>query len=77
MLGPAAWSQIADRLEKTGAKSIITKVEADNRVMRLAIVKSGFRETAISRFRRLGLRQQTTVTGTGPVFDWLAEQLRH
>jgi hypothetical protein len=75
-IAPAAWSQVADRLEKAGVKSMITKVGEDNKVMRWAIVKSGFREIAVMHFRRRGLRAHTAVRGgTGATARWLAEQL--
>jgi hypothetical protein len=76
-IAPAAWSQIADRLEKTGAKSIITKVEENNKVMRWAIVRSGFREIATVHLRRVGFRQRVTVVGTGTAAgDWIAVHLQ-
>jgi hypothetical protein len=76
IIAPAAWSQVADSLEKAGVKSIITKVEADNKVMRWALAKSGFYEFAIIRFRKAGLRRYITVRAkTGATADWLVEQL--
>jgi hypothetical protein len=76
MIAPSAWSEIADRLQKAGIQSIITKVEADNRVMRLLLTKSGFREIAVMRLRRAGLRQHTTLRPqAGATADWIAEQL--
>jgi hypothetical protein len=75
-IGPAAWSQIADRLEKTGAKSIITHVLEENKIMRWALVRSGFREIATVHLRRVGLRQRVTVVGTGTAADdWIAGHL--
>jgi hypothetical protein len=75
-IAPAAWSQLADRLEKVGVKAMITKVEEDNKVMRWAIVKSGFREIAVMHFRRRGLRERTAVrVGTDATARWLAGQL--
>ncbi len=76
IVAPAAWSQVADRLERTGTKSVITKVKEDNKVMRWALSRSGFREIATIHFRRAGLRQRTTVVGTGAAPAWLAEQLQ-
>ena len=76
IVAPAAWSQVADRLEKAGVKSIITKVEADNKVMRWALAKSGFCDIAIMRFRKAGLRRYIAVRAkTGATADWLVEQL--
>jgi GNAT superfamily N-acetyltransferase len=76
IVAPAAWSRVADRLEKVGVKSIITKVEADNKVMRWALAKSGFCDIAIMRFRKAGLRRYITVRAkTGATADWLVEQL--
>jgi hypothetical protein len=76
-IGSAAWSQIADRLEKTGAKSIITHCGEENKVMRWAIVRSGFRQIATVHLRRVGLQQRVTVVGTGTAADnWIAEHLR-
>jgi hypothetical protein len=75
-IAPAAWSQVADRLEKAGVKAMITKVGEDNKVMRWAIVKSGFREIAVMHFRRSGLREHTAVRlGNGATARWLAGQL--
>jgi hypothetical protein len=76
IITPSAWSQVADRLEKIGVKSIITKVEADNKVMRLVLTRSGFREIAVMHFRRAGFRQHATVRPkTGATANWLTEQL--
>ena len=76
MVAPAAWSEVADRLEKAGVKSIITKVEADNKVMRLALIKAGFRDIAIMRFRKAGPRRYIAIRAkTGATPDWLVEQL--
>ena len=75
-IAPSAWSQVADRLENAGVKAMITKVGEDNKVMRWALVKSGFREIAVMHFRRRGLREHTAVRlGTGATARWLAEQL--
>ena len=75
MIAPSAWSEIADRLERAGINSIITKVEVDNRVMRLLLTRSGFREIAVMRLRRAGFRQHTTLRPeTGATADWLTEQ---
>jgi hypothetical protein len=77
LIGPAAWSQIADKLEKIGAKSIITHVAEDNKVMRWALVRSGFREIATVHLRRVGFRQRVTVVGTGTAADdWIAVHLQ-
>jgi hypothetical protein len=77
LIGPAAWSQIAYRLEKTGAKSIITHCGEENKVMRWAIVRSGFRQFATVHLRRVGLRQRVTVVGTGTAaHDWIAKHLQ-
>jgi hypothetical protein len=76
IITPSAWSQVADRLEKIGVKSIITKAEADNKVMRLVLTRSGFREIAVMHFRRTGFRQHATVrSNTGATPYWLTEQL--
>jgi len=76
IIAPAAWSQVADRLEKAGVKSIITKVEADNKAMRWALAKSTFDDIAIVRFRKAGLRRYIAVQAkTGATADWLVEQL--
>ena len=77
-IGPAAWSQIADSLEKTGAKSLITHVGLveDNKIMRWALVRSGFREIATVHLQRVVLRQRVTVVGTGTAVDnWIAGHL--
>jgi GNAT superfamily N-acetyltransferase len=76
IVAPAAWSQIADRLEKAGVKSIITKVEADNKVMRWALAKSAFDDIAIMRFRKAGLRRYVALRAkSGATADWLVEEL--
>jgi hypothetical protein len=78
IVAPAAWSQVADRLEKAGVKSIITKVEADNKVMRWALAKSAFDDIAIVQFRKAGLRRHVAIRArTGATADWLVEQLMH
>jgi hypothetical protein len=75
-IGPAAWSQIADRLEKTGAKSIITHVGEELKVMRWALVRSGFREIATVHLQSVGLRRRVTVVGSGTAADnWIAGHL--
>jgi hypothetical protein len=77
-IGPAAWSQIADSLEKTGAKSLITHVGLveENKIMRWALVRSGFREIATVHLQRVGLRERVTVVGTGTAADnWIAGHL--
>jgi Acetyltransferase (GNAT) family len=75
-IAPAAWSQLADRLEKAGVQAMITKVGEDNKVMRWAIVKSGFREIAVMHFRRRGLRERAAIrVGTDATARWLAGQL--
>ncbi len=72
----AAWPRIADHLEQTGVESILTKVETDNLVARRAFAKAGFQEIATTRYRRVGLRQYTTVrAGAGMTADWLVEQI--
>ena len=76
-VAPAAWSEIADKLEQTGVRSIITKIEVSNVPSRRAVAKSGFREIATMHFRRIGPREHTTVEAeNGAVADWLAKQLR-
>jgi RimJ/RimL family protein N-acetyltransferase len=76
IVAPAAWSQVADSLEKAGVKSIITKVEAENKAMRWALAKSGFCDIAIMRFRKAGLRRYIAVRAkAGATADWLVEQL--
>lgn len=77
-IAPAAWSRIADGLEQTAAKSIITKIEESNIASRRAIMKCGFREIATIRFQRVGPKKHTTVQAeTDAAADWLAEQLQH
>ncbi len=76
IVAPSAWSQIADSLERVGVESIITKVTPDNKVMRLVLAKSGFREIAVMRHRRAGFWRYTTVRPeSGATAAWLAEQL--
>jgi hypothetical protein len=76
IITPSAWSQVADRLEKIGVKSIITKAEADNKVVRLVLTRSGFREIAVMHFRRAGFRQHATIRSeTDATTYWLTEQL--
>ena len=72
----AAWPRIADHLEQTGVESILTKVDVDNVVARRAFAKAGFREIATTRYRRIGLRQFTTVRAeASTTADWLVEQI--
>lgn len=72
-IAPAAWSQIADRLEQSGARYMVTKIEEDNVASRRAVEKSGFRHFATVRFRRVGPVKRTVVqTQTGGPGDWLA-----
>ena len=77
-VAPAAWSGIAEALQQTGAKYIITKIGESNVASRRAIVKSGFHESASMHFRLVGFQRRTTVQpGSGATADWLAKQLQH
>ncbi len=75
-VAPGAWSRIAERLEEAGTRSVITKVEEGNKVARWAVAKAGFGEIASMRLRRVGLRQHTSVVGSGATAEWIAGQLR-
>jgi RimJ/RimL family protein N-acetyltransferase len=76
-IAPAAWSGIADTLERTGVRSIVTKIEESNLPSRKAVSKVGFEEIATMCFRRRGLSSSTTVeAGEGAAAAWLAEKLQ-
>jgi RimJ/RimL family protein N-acetyltransferase len=76
-IAPAAWSGIADTLERTGVRSIVTKIEESNLSSRKTVSKAGFEEIATMRFRRRGLSSSTTVeAGEGAAAAWLAEKLQ-
>lgn len=71
-----AWSKIADSLEQTGTRSIITKTEEDLMAARRAFVRCGFREIASMRFRRVAPKERLVVrAGSSPTADWIAQQL--
>jgi len=77
-IAPAAWSSIADVLERDGVRSIITKIEETNIPSRKAISKAGFEEIATMHFRRLGPSSSTKVeAGEGATAAWLAAKLTH
>ena len=77
-IAPAAWSGIADWLQQGGTRSIITKIEENNALTRRAIAKRGYREIATMHFRRVVLRQHSTVQRiNGSTADWLAEKLTY
>jgi ribosomal protein S18 acetylase RimI-like enzyme len=76
-LAPAAWSGIADELEPRGIKFIVTKIEVSNVASQRAVKKSGFRESATLRYRRIVRYRRATVqaeTDATVNWDWLAEQ---
>lgn len=76
-IAPAAWSRIADDLETTEIRSIITKIEESNIASRRAVSKVGFQEIATMHFRRVGPSRRTTVkAGSGMAADWLVEHLQ-
>jgi hypothetical protein len=75
-IGLVVWPKIADRLEQSPARTIITKVEEPNVTARRAFEKAGFREVMAVHFRRKGpWRGLTMRTGDGVTASWLAEQL--
>lgn len=77
-VAPAAWSNIADALELDETQFIITKIEESNIASRRAIVKSGFRESALMHFSLVGFWRRTTVQeGTGVTAGWLTKALQH
>jgi GNAT superfamily N-acetyltransferase len=75
-IGLVVWPKIADRLEQSTAKTIITRVGEDNATARRAFEKSGFREVATVHFRRRGpWRELTMRVGNSATAGWLAEQI--
>ena len=52
-IAPAAWSLIAKSLKSDGIRTIAIKVEEQNRSMRRAVQKAGFREMAVTDFRQV------------------------
>jgi hypothetical protein len=77
-IGVAVWPMIADRLEQSPAKTILTKVEKDNVTARRAFSKSGFHEIATVHLRRIGPCSRLTIlAGNGATATWLAKQLAH
>lgn len=75
VIAPAAWARVADRLQKSGATTLITKVEDNNKVMRWSLSRAGFRDAFTLHFRRLGPLSRTTInTKDHSKSDWLAIQ---
>ncbi|NWF71419.1 MAG: GNAT family N-acetyltransferase [Nitrospirae bacterium] len=74
-IAPAAWSLIAQILEKEGLQTIITKVEVDNMPSRRAVLKTGFREVAVMDYLQVGGVPRIRVMPWGEVHDQDREML--
>jgi len=74
-IAPASWSEIADVLAADGFRTLITKVETSNVPSRKAVEKAGFRELAVMKHSRLGLRRRTRLyayeAGLATELAWL------
>lgn len=75
-IGLVVWPKIADSLEQSTARTIITKVEEGSVAARRAFEKVGFREFMTVHFQRKGpWRGLTMRTGDGAIASWLAKEL--
>jgi L-amino acid N-acyltransferase YncA len=54
---PRAWRDLASRLGTEGFQAMITKVAADNAASRKAVLKAGFVEIGVMRYKRRGPTQ--------------------
>jgi len=59
LIVPATYPKSADKHEKTGTGSSITKVLEDSKVTRLIVTRTGFCEVAITPALGRGLQQRT------------------
>src|SRR3954447_11531367 len=64
-VAPGAWTAIADTLAERGFKTMVTKVTVENESSRKAVTKSGFREAAEMRMRRVGPFRRVAVRPLG------------
>ena len=60
-LAPAAWTAIADDLERRGFARMITKVEESNTPSRKAVIKAGFSDGAVMHLRRTAMVSHVAV----------------
>lgn len=67
-VGPAAWTLIADTMGQRGLTRLTTKVAVSNQPSRKAVVKVGFREVALVRYRKIGPWSKRTVEPAGDSF---------
>lgn len=75
-IAPAAWAVIAAAVRAGGARTLVTKVEADNTASRRAVEKTGFRPAARMRTDRTWPRSRVHVTDvTTPTAIALARAL--
>jgi RimJ/RimL family protein N-acetyltransferase len=65
-IGPRTWNALAHHWAAAGAAAMITKIETSNEASRRAVARSGFREIAVMRLRRLGRFKRVTVEELGP-----------
>jgi RimJ/RimL family protein N-acetyltransferase len=64
-VAPGAWTAIADALAERGFKTMLTKVTVENEPSRKAVTKSGFREAADMRMRRVGPFRRVALSPLG------------
>ena len=64
-VAPGAWTAIADALAERGFKTMLTKVTVENEPSRKAVTKSGFREAADMRMRRVGPFRRVVLSPLG------------
>jgi ribosomal protein S18 acetylase RimI-like enzyme len=74
-VAPAAWSELADRLQAEGVERMITQVTVENIPSRKAVEKAGYREFARVRRSRLGPRTRVSVDGVNAAAVALRAQL--
>jgi ribosomal protein S18 acetylase RimI-like enzyme len=75
-VAPAAWSELADRLQTEGVERMITQVTVSNIPSRKAVEKAGYREFARVERRRVGPWSRVRVDGVSPAAAELRAQLQ-
>jgi ribosomal protein S18 acetylase RimI-like enzyme len=77
-VAPGAWSEIADILASSGARTLLTTVEEKNTAVRRALEKVGFQEIAVVDQHRVGprVRVRAEASAGSSTGSFLAERLR-
>lgn len=74
-VAPAAWTAIADLMEREGALAIATPVAESNEASRRGVAKAGFEQVAVAHLRRRAFRTSVRVEGEGEFADWVRERV--